>query len=322
MPGCLHGPRPPTLSWVRVCSAWFIVQAGTPSIPFGMGKRIVAMGDGLWDLFPDGPRFGGATANYACHASILGAEVFMVSGVGNDDRGHALLEVYQKHGVNTQLIQRLEEYPTGIVTVELTDKGLPTFTIGENAAWDHWEWNQEIEGTVRKADALYFGTLGQRGDSARAGIRKALTIAQNQNTPRILDINLRAPFYDDSLIRNSITHCSVLKLSDEELERVTQTCELDSSFTSIDALEELRSNFGLDLVVMTRGAEGAVLISEEGLVEHPGEPATVVDTVGAGDSFTASMTLGLLEGKEYPQILKDACRVAAGVCSHAGAVPE
>ena len=287
-----------------------------------MGKRIVAMGDGLWDLFPDGPRFGGATANYACHASILGAEVFMVSGVGNDDRGHALLEVYQKHGVNTQLIQRLEEYPTGIVTVELTYKGLPTFTIGENAAWDHWEWNNEIEGSVRKADALYFGTLGQRGDSARAGIRKALAIAQNQNTPRILDVNLRAPFYDDSLIRDSITHCSVLKLSDEELERVTHACELDSSFTSIDALEELRSNFGLDLVVMTRGAEGAVLISEEGLVEQPGEPATVVDTVGAGDSFTASMTLGLLEGKDYPQILKDACRVAAGVCSHAGAVPE
>jgi fructokinase len=287
-----------------------------------MGKRIVAMGDGLWDLFPDGPRFGGATANYACHASILGAEVFMVSGVGNDDRGHALLEVYQKHGVNTQLIQRLEEYPTGIVTVELTYKGLPTFTIGENAAWDHWEWNNEIEGSVRKADALYFGTLGQRGDSARAGIRKALAIAQNQNTPRILDVNLRAPFYDDSLIRDSITHCSVLKLSDEELERVTHACELDSSFTSIDALEELRSNFGLDLVVMTRGAEGAVLISEEGLVEQPGEPATVVDTVGAGDSFTASMTLGLLEGKEYPQILKDACRLAAGVCSHAGAVPE
>ena len=280
------------------------------------------MGDGLWDLFPDGPRFGGATANYACHASILGAEVFMVSGVGNDDRGHALLEVYQKHGVNTQLIQRLEEYPTGIVTVELTDKGLPTFTIGENAAWVHWEWNNEIEGSVRKADALYFGTLGQRGDSARAGIRKALTIAQNQNTPRILDINLRAPFYDDSLIRDSITHCSVLKLSDEELERVTHACELDSSLADTVALEELRSNFGLDLVVMTRGAEGAVLISEEGLVEHPGEPATVVDTVGAGDSFTASMTLGLLEGKEYPQILKDACRLAAGVCSHAGAVPE
>ena len=140
--------------------------------------------------------------------------------------------------------------------------------------------------------------------------------------PRILDINLRAPFYNDSLIRDSIALCSVLKLSDEELERVTQACELDSSLEDTAALEELRSKFELDLVVMTRGSEGAVLIYAEGLVEQPGEPATVVDTVGAGDSFTASMTLGLLEGKEYPQILKDACRVAAGVCSHAGAVPE
>ena len=280
------------------------------------------MGDGLWDLFPDGPRFGGATANYACHASILGGEVFMVSGVGKDDRGQALLEVYQKHGVNTELIQELDDFHTGIVTVELTENGLPTFTIGENAAWDHWEWNHEIEGTVRQADALYFGTLGQRGESSREGIRWALAMVRDQNIPRILDINLRAPFYDDILIRESIALCSVLKLSDEELERVTQVCGLDSSSTIIDALEELRSSFDLDLVVMTRGEEGAVLISEEGVMEQPGEPATVVDTVGAGDSFTASMTLGLLEGKDYPQILKDACKVAAGVCSHAGAVPQ
>ena len=287
-----------------------------------MSHRIVAMGDGLWDLFPDGPRFGGATANYACHASILGAEVFMVSGIGKDERGRELLEVYQKHGVSTDLVQALKDYPTGVVKVELTESGLPTFTIGENAAWDHWEWNDEIEGTVRQADALYFGTLGQRGETSREGIRRALAMAQDQSIPRILDINLRAPFYDDALIRESIALCSVLKLSDEELERVTQACGLDSSFTSIDALEELRSNFGLYLVVMTRGAEGAVLISEEGVVEQTGVPTEVVDTVGAGDSFTASMTLGLLEGKDYPQILKDACKVAAGVCSHAGAVPQ
>ena len=280
------------------------------------------MGDGLWDLFLDGPRFGGATANYACHASILGANVHMVSGVGEDERGEALLQVYQKHGVSTDLVQVLKDYPTGVVNVELTESGLPTFTIGENAAWDHWEWNDEIEGTVRQADALYFGTLGQRGESSREGIRRALAMVQDQSIPRILDVNLRAPFYDDALIRESIALCSVLKLSDEELERVTQACGLVSSFTSNDALEELRSNFGLDLVVMTRGAEGAVLISEEGLVEQPGVPTEVVDTVGAGDSFTASMTLGLLDHNYYAEILSDACKVAAGVCSHAGAVPQ
>ena len=287
-----------------------------------MSHRIVAMGDGLWDLFPDGPRFGGATANYACHASILGGEVFMVSGVGKDDRGQALLKVYQKYGVNTDLIHELDDFPTGIVTVELTENGLPTFTIGENAAWDNWVWNEEIEQKVESADALYFGTLGQRGQSARDGIRQALEIAKAFRIPRILDINLRAPFYDDALIRESVTLCSVLKLSDEELERVAQACELNSSLSDTAVLAELRTKFRLGLVVMTRGAEGAILISEEGVVEQPGVPAKVVDTVGAGDSFTASMTLGLLEQKDYSEILVEACEVAAGVCSHAGAVPH
>ena len=287
-----------------------------------MSTRIVAMGDGLWDLFPEGPRFGGATANYACHASILGAKVHMVSGVGADERGDALLEVYRKHGVNTDLVQALQDYPTGVVHVELKEKGLPTFTIGEKAAWDHWEWNEEIERTVRNADALYFGTLGQRGPSARDGIRRALEIARATKIPRILDINLRAPFFDDLLICDSIALCSVLKLSDEELNRVCQACEIDLSQSDESVLSELRTKFELDLVVMTRGAEGAVLNHAGGVVEQPGVPAKVVDTVGAGDSFTASMTLGLLARKDYPQILKDACKVAAGVCSHAGAVPE
>ena len=287
-----------------------------------MKKRIVAMGDGLWDLFPDGPRFGGATANYACHASRLGADVHMVSGVGEDERGETLLQVYRKHGVNTDLVQVMKDYPTGVVHVELTETGLPTFTIGENAAWDHWKWNEQIARIVTKADALYFGTLGQRGKSARAGICEALTIAKDQNISRILDINLRAPFYDDSLIHESISLCSILKLSDEELERVCQACTLDSSRGDFNVLGELRTKFGLDLVVMTQGAKGAILVHEHGVVEQPGVPATVVDTVGAGDSFTASMTLGILEGKDYAQTLTDACKIAAGVCSHAGAVPD
>ena len=282
----------------------------------------MATGDGLWDLFPDGPRFGGATANYACHASRLGGDVSMVSGVGVDERGEALLQVYRKHGVNTDCVQALQDYPTGVVQVELTENGLPTFTIGENAAWDHWEWNEEIERTVRNADALYFGTLSQRGPLARDGIRRALEIAKATQIPRILDINLRAPFFDDSLIRESITLGTVLKISDEELNRVCQACEIDLSQSDESVLSELRTKFELDLVVMTRGAEGAMLIHADGVVRQPGVPATVIDTVGAGDSFTASMTLGLLAGKDYPQVLGDACKVAAGVCSHAGAVPE
>ena len=287
-----------------------------------MSARILAMGDGLWDLFPDGPRFGGATANYACHASRLGADVHMVSGVGEDERGETLLQVYRKHGVNTDLVQVLNDYPTGVVHVELTENGLPTFMIGENAAWDNWDWNQAVEEKVLDADAVYFGTLGQRGQSAREGIRRALEIGRTNKILRILDINLRVPFYDDDLIRDSIALCSVLKLSDEELNRVCQACGLSHQASQVENLAAIHQQYELDLVVMTQGSEGVILLSPEGITEQTGVPTTVVDTVGAGDSFTASMTLGLLKGESYAEILADACEVAAGVCSHAGAVPD
>ncbi|MEC7542239.1 MAG: carbohydrate kinase [Verrucomicrobiota bacterium] len=287
-----------------------------------MSKRIVAMGDGLWDLFPDGPRFGGATANFACHTSRLGGEVRMVSGVGKDDRGKDLLAVYRKYGVRTELVQQLSDYPTGTVEVELAEGGMPTFTIGENAAWDHWQWNDEIERGVCSADALYFGTLGQRGESAKEGIRRALAIALERGIPRILDVNLRSPFFDDSLIRDSVAVCSVLKLSDEELDRVARAGEIPSSESELERLKMIREKFGLRWVVMTEGAEGATLVLEKGSVRQPGAPAKVVDTVGAGDSFTAALTIGLLEESDPSEVLETACQVAAEVCSHAGAVPQ
>ena len=280
------------------------------------------MGDGLWDLFPDGPRFGGATANYACHTSILGAEVFMVSGVGEDDRGKALLQVYQKHGVCTEQVQVLKDYPTGVVHVELNEGGLPTFRIEDNSAWDHWQWNEKIKQKVKTADALYFGTLGQRGVLSKQSIIKALKIAIDRGVPRILDINLRFPFYNSSLIRKSVELCSVLKLSDEELIEVMKACDISLDISIEMSLKNLRAKYGLDLVVMTKGCDGALLVSADDIVSQPGFKTDVVDTVGAGDSFTASMTLGLLEKKEYAEILSDACKVAANVCSHRGAVPQ
>ena len=287
-----------------------------------MKKQIVAMGDGLWDLFPDGPRFGGATANYACHTSILGAEVFMVSGVGEDDQGKALLQVYQKHGVCTEQVQVLKDYPTGVVHVELSEGGLPTFRIEDNSAWDHWQWNEKIKQKVKTADALYFGTLGQRGVLSKQSIIKALKIAIDRGVPRILDINLRFPFYNSSLIRKSVELCSVLKLSDEELIEVMKACDISLDISIEMSLKNLRAKYGLDLVVMTKGCDGALLVSADDIVSQPGFKTDVVDTVGAGDSFTASMTLGLLEKKKYAEILSDACKVAANVCSHRGAVPQ
>ncbi len=286
-----------------------------------MASRILSFGDMLWDLFPEGPRFGGAPGNYACHAARLGGEVYMVSGVGTGERGTAALEVLKAQGVKPDLVQRLEDYPTGIVTVEVDEGGKPTFEIGEDAAWDHWEWNDAIEEKVRSADAVCFGTLGQRGESPRAGIRKALDLAKEKGIMRVLDVNLRPPFFDDALIRHSLSLCSVFKLSDDELERVCRACNVPLAGAFEDSLGAILEKYALEVLVMTKGAEGAVLLTADCQYEQPGVKAQVVDTVGAGDSFTAALTLGLLKKDPIPDLLLNACEVAARVCSHSGAVP-
>ncbi len=287
-----------------------------------MAGRILSFGDMLWDLFPEGPRFGGAPGNYACHAARLGGEVYMVSGVGAGVRGTAALEVLKGQGVKDDLVQRLENYPTGIVTVEVDEGGKPTFEIGEDAAWDHWEWNQAIEEKVRSADAVCYGTLGQRGQKPRDGIRRAMEVAKEEGVLRVHDVNLRPPFFDDELIRDSLAMASVYKLSDDELERVCQACGITFSDDPFESLRAILEKYSLEVLVMTKGPEGAVLLTTDSAFEQPGVKADIVDTVGAGDSFTAALTLGLLRKDPFPEILRDACEVAAQVCSHAGAVPE
>lgn len=285
--------------------------------------KIMSLGEVLWDLFPHGEQFGGAPANFACHAAILGADTSMVSAVGVDPHGRSAIDILRKYGVDVSLMQTCPDAATGTVGIELDEKGKPTFTIHEDSAWDRLAWNDALGAKTAIVDAIYFGTLGQRSQVARTTIRQALRA--NSNVPRILDINLRPPFFDATLIRESIELASILKLSDEELATVNDACGVPSDGSSLiqtDQLLQLLEQTNLDMVIMTRGAEGAVLATSDGIVEQPGISATVVDTVGAGDSFTAAFLLGLLRGESHEDNLQNACVVAAGVCAHAGAVPD
>ena len=283
---------------------------------------IISLGEVLWDLFPEGPRFGGAPANFACHAAALGGDVTMISEVGTDARGREAIKILQSFGICTDLIQTLPNAPTGTVGVQLDENGKPTFTIHEGTAWDCLAWAPELETRIQAADAIYFGTLGQRSELSRETIRRALDVAATAGIPRVLDVNLRAPFYDDALIRESVSQASILKLSDDELAALCSACGITLTNPPASCLSELRIKFHLDLVVMTRGAEGAMLVLPDGTIEQPGIPTTVRDTVGAGDSFTAAFLIGLLRGNAHGMILHDACKLAAEVCSHLGAVPD
>ena len=282
---------------------------------------IISLGEVLWDLLPDGEQFGGAPANFACHAAILGADVTMVSAVGPDQRGKDGVSILSSYSIDVSLMQTVTDDPTGTVGVELDDRGKPTFEIHQGSAWDQVEWTDELGSRITLANAIYFGTLGQRSEVSRRTIRQALDAATATKITRVLDINLRPPFFDTELIRDSIRFASILKLSDDELPEVCSACGIEFIDAADTMLRGLLRFGELDMVVVTRGANGAVLVADEERVETHGVHIPVVDTVGAGDAFTAAFLIGELTGEPRDDCIRKACAVAAAACTHSGAVP-
>ncbi|WP_193212592.1 carbohydrate kinase family protein [Luteolibacter marinus] len=292
----------------------------TSDLP-GPAPRIIGIGEVLWDLFPSGACFGGAAANFACQAVRSGARVSLLSGLGRDAAGREARAILGHFGVDTSLLQEVPGHPTGTVRVTLDAEGKPVFTIGEDSAWDHVAWSADLADRLPRTDAIYFGTLSQRSIETRSTIRQALALAAEAGLARVLDVNLRAPYFDRMMIRDSVGLCSVLKLSEEEFPLVLEACGIPAGDPEDSALRHLLEKENLDLVAMTRGADGAVLVSRDETIVQPGIPIRVADTVGAGDAFTAALLTGWLKGRPLREIAATACETAAAACSHAGGIP-
>ena len=283
---------------------------------------IISLGEVLWDLFPDGERFGGAPANFACHAAIQGADVIMLSAVGDDKNGHDAMGILSAYGIDVSLMQIIPDAPTGTVGVTLNNNGKPTYVIHQGSAWDQLIWNDAMASRITIADAVSFGTLGQRHAVSGATIRRAVEAAASKGIPCVLDINLRPPFFDAEMIRDSVQLASILKLSDDELVEVCSACGINKTDQHEGDLRGLLEFGSLDMVVLTRGKDGAVLVTHEGTFIQDGIDGNVIDTVGAGDAFTAAFLVGELRGDPHDQTLRNSCQVAAATCAHSGALQE
>ncbi len=279
---------------------------------------VLGLGEILWDLLPAGKQLGGAPANFAYHAHALGADALAISRVGNDAFGHEILARLSRVGLRTDGITTDTSAPTGTVSVALDGEGKPTFTIHENVAWDLLEVNTHLLDEAARADASCFGTLAQRNPKARAAIR-ALLQATPAAALRIFDINLRQKFWSGELIRECLESCNVFKLNDEELPIVAKLFGLTGDKSS--QLRQLAARFDLRVVALTKGAQGSCLLMDGELVSRPGSKLNVVDTVGAGDSYTAALAMALLAGYEPKRIIQSAHRIADYVCTQSGAMP-
>ena len=284
-------------------------------------ETIVGLGEVLWDVFPDGARFGGAPANFACSVAGVGGDVVhvcMVSAVGTDELGQrALLELKQRH-VDVSFVPQ-QNRPTGQVLVRLNAEGQASYEFAADTAWDNVAWSDGLQSLAASVVAVCFGTLCQRSDVSRETIRRFVA-ATPESCLRILDINLRPPFWNDETILASLPLANVLKLNSDELPVVALLLNLHGNEQEL--LRQLQQKFSLRLVALTRGADGSLLLDQSGeFSDLPGQPTQVVDTVGAGDAFTAGMTVGLLKKLPLPDIHLLAARVAAYVCTQPGATP-
>ena len=285
-----------------------------------MNNIIVGLGEALWDVLPEGKKIGGAPANFAYHVSQFGFDSRVVSAVGNDDLGDEILKVFKEKQLKHQL--QTVNYPTGTVQVTLDDNGIPCYDIKEGVAWDNIPFTDDLKRLALSTRAVCFGSLAQRNEVSRTSINSFLdTMPDGEGQLKIFDINLRQGFFTKDIIRDSCQRCNVLKINDEELVAISRLF----GYPGIDLQDKcwiLLAKYNLKMLILTCGTNGSYVFTP-GVVSFQETPKVpVADTVGAGDSFTATFTAALLKGKSVPEAHKLAVEVSAYVCTQSGAMPE
>jgi fructokinase len=281
---------------------------------------MTGLGEVLWDILPSGRVLGGAPANFAYMAAILGDEGVVASRIGIDDLGRDACTEMRNHGLNTQYVQHDALHKTGTTQVKIDSTGQPTFTIEETVSWDFLEWTPVWEELSARADVVCFGSLAQRSAISAATIGRFLRNMPG-NALRIFDVNLRGDFYSSEVLRRSLDYAHIVKANDHELLKLGRLLGFDSEDETTTAKQLLRE-FQLRLICVTRGRYGSLLVSRSEFKEHKGFTVDVADTVGAGDAFTACMAHNFIRGQSLQEISERSNRFAAWVTTQVGATPQ
>jgi fructokinase len=277
----------------------------------------VCFGEVLWDIFPTHKKIGGAPLNVGLRMNSMGVETTMISRVGDDENGKNILSFLNDQELTTDLIQITEEYKTGAVHVMINEKGNASYDILYPSAWDKIIETEMMEKVTAEADVFVFGSLACRDEVTRTTLNKLLGKAKY----KIFDVNLRAPYYTTDVLNELMLKADFIKLNDEELREISK--ELGSPYNSFEQnIKFIAEKTNTKQVCVTKGEFGAVLYYNDKFYYNSGFFIKVVDTVGAGDSFLASLIIRLLRGKSPQKSLNYACAIGALVAGQEGANPK
>ncbi|NQU54168.1 MAG: carbohydrate kinase [Bacteroidetes bacterium] len=280
-------------------------------------NNILCFGEVLWDMLPTGAKPGGAPLNVAIHLKKQGQNPKVISKIGDDNDGENLLNFLSESGVNTDTIQKDNKLATSKVLVHLDENKNATYEICEPVAWDNIELNETNKNAATQANLIVFGSLASRNKITRTTLFQLL---EYSTATRLLDVNLRPPFDKQETVEELLHKSDFIKLNDDELVIIAAWNNKKGNETEL--IKWLANHFNCQTVCVTRGANGAVLFIENNIYEHTGFQVKTVDTVGAGDSFLASLIANLSKNIHPKKVLEYACATGAFVASQPGAVPE
>lgn len=280
-------------------------------------KNIVCFGEVLWDVFPTHKKIGGAPLNVALRLKSLDNNVSIISRIGDDKRGRKIKKHLLKQGVNVANLQIDSQLKTGKVKVMLNAKGSASYDIMFPRAWDKITLTDTSKSITQHADAFIYGSLVARDDISRASLYALLKLAKY----KIFDINLRAPYYTKEVLNYLMNEADFIKFNDEEIFEIgealhSQTHSLEQNITFLAEQTNTKT------ICVTKGRHGAILYYNGTFYYNSGYQIEVVDTVGAGDSFLATLISKLLKGDNPQEAIDYACAIGALVAGSEGANPQ
>jgi fructokinase len=283
----------------------------------GKNLKAVAYGEVLWDIFGSEKKIGGAPLNVALRMKSLGCEVGMISCVGKDENGEDIIKHIKNLGLETDSIIKSENFPTGVVNVTLNERGSASYEIAYPSAWDKIILNDVAIKLVSEADVLIYGSLVCRDQVSKESLEQLLKM----DVYKVFDVNLRKPHYSYDLLEQLMHSANFIKFNDEELLEITSV--MNSPFESLEEnINFIAQKTNVKAICVTRGKHGAILMWEGKIYKNEGYPIIVSDTVGAGDSFLATLITSLLTGKAPQEAIDIACAIGALVAASPGANPD
>ena len=279
-------------------------------------KKFTCFGEVLWDVFPTYKKIGGAPLNVALRLQSLDNQVAILSSVGNDERGRALLDYIIQNGLDVSCIEISDKFKTGKVKVILNDKGSASYDIKYPRAWDNIKITQESINLVKQSDGFVFGSLAARDDFSRKTLYELIEHAKF----KVFDLNLRSPYYSREVISYLMNKADFIKFNDDELYEVFK--DEGSKYLSLEQnIRYISKKTNTNNICVTKGPHGAVLMYDGKFYYNSGYLIKVIDTVGSGDSFLASLINKLLKNKDPQEAIDFACAVGALVAKSEGANP-